>query len=94
MGNLTVQRNCNEFNKIYQSTYNFAMILGSACRSQCSKGHSEIPKGNSFSSLDCPGDRVLASRVSGCLLDSLGHERYLILGKKTPYILVCVFPKY
>ena len=29
--------------------------------------------------------RVLASRVSGCLLDSLVHEKYLILGKKTPY---------
>ena len=28
--------------------------------------------------------RVLASRVSGCLLDSLVHEKYLILGKKTP----------
>ena len=30
----------------------------------------------------CEG-RVLASRVSGCLLDSLVHEKYLILGKKT-----------
>ena len=28
--------------------------------------------------------RVLASRVSGCLLDSLVHRKYLILGKKTP----------
>ena len=28
--------------------------------------------------------RVLASRVSGCLLYSLVHEKYLILGKKTP----------
>ena len=26
--------------------------------------------------------RVLASRVSECLLDSLVHEKYLILGKK------------
>ena len=34
------------------------------------------------------GSRVLATRVSGCLLDSLVHEKYLILGKK---ILVCVF---
>ena len=29
------------------------------------------------------GNRVLVSRVSGCLLDSLVHEKYLILGKKT-----------
>ena len=36
--------------------------------------------------------RVLASKVSGCLLDSLVHEKYLILGKKTPYNLVCDFP--
>ena len=34
---------------------------------------------------------VLVSRVSGCLLTSLVHEKYLILGKKTPLILVCVF---
>ena len=38
--------------------------------------------------------RVLASRVSGCLLDSLVHEKYLILGKTTPLILVCFFYKY
>ena len=37
------------------------------------------------------GIRVLASRVYGCLLDSLVHEKHLILGKKTPLILVCVF---
>ena len=35
--------------------------------------------------------RVLTSRVSGCLLDSLVHEKCLISGNKTPYILVCVF---
>ena len=28
-------------------------------------------------------ERVLASKVSGCLLDSLVHEKYMILGKKT-----------
>ena len=31
-----------------------------------------------------PSDSVLASRVSGCLLDSLVHGKYLILGKRHP----------
>ena len=40
------------------------------------------------------GIRLLPSRVSGWLLDSLVHENYLILGKKTPEIKVYVFNKY
>ena len=35
--------------------------------------------------------RVLASRVSGCLFDTLVHEKYLFWGEKTPYLLVCFF---
>ena len=35
--------------------------------------------------------RVLASKVSGCLLDSLGHEKCPILDKKIN--LLCVFCK-
>ena len=31
---------------------------------------------------------VLASKVSGCLMDSLVHEKYLILGKKTRFFSV------
>ena len=40
--------------------------------------------------------RVLDSRVSGCLLDSLVHEKYLILGKKTRFwyvFLINTYPK-
>ena len=35
--------------------------------------------------------RVLASRVSGYLLDSLVHEKYLILGIKTPRCWYVIF---
>ena len=36
-------------------------------------------------------DRVLASRVSGCLFGTLVHEKCLFWGEKTPYLLVRFF---
>ena len=35
--------------------------------------------------------RVSASRVSGCLFDTLVYEKYLFWGEKTHYLLVRIF---
>ena len=35
-------------------------------------------------SKETPGQGLSQQGVSGCLLDSLVHEKYLLLGKKTP----------
>ena len=37
-------------------------------------------------------NRVLASRVSGCLLNSMVYEKYLILGKNGMFFLEILIP--